>query len=69
MSTAIETVAPLGLALTTGEDVAPVDGELEYVLRYGNAGTDALLGTQLALTLPPGVTLVDAGGGTAVAGT
>jgi len=69
IGTAIETVAPLGLALTTGEDAAPVDGEIEYVLRYGNDGTEALLGTQMVLTLPPGTTLVDAGGGTEGTGT
>src|SRR5207244_3350602 len=33
--------------------------------RFGNRSANALLATQLALTLPSGVTVVDAGGGTA----
>src|SRR5207245_1767905 len=55
--------------LTGDADPVQVGDDLEYALRFGNRGATALLATQLALTLPAGTSVVDAGGGTAAAGT
>ncbi len=68
VSTTVQAAAPLALVLTTDADPVRVGDDLEYVLRFGNVSAGALLATQLALTLPAGTTLVDAGGGTAAAG-
>ena len=68
LATTVQTAPPLGLVLTTDADPVRVGDDLEYVLRFGNDGGTALLATQLALVLPPGVTVVDAGGGTSGAG-
>ena len=59
---------PLGLVLTTDADPVQTGGDLEYVLRFGNRGDDALLNAQLALTLPAGLKVLDAGGGTQTSG-
>src|SRR5207245_3866975 len=56
------------LVLTTDADPVRVGDALEYVLRFGNSSATALLATQLALVLPAGVTVVDAGGGTQASG-
>jgi uncharacterized repeat protein (TIGR01451 family) len=69
VSTSVGGTAPLDLALTTDANPVRAGGDLEYVLRFGNTGANALLATQLALTLPPGTTVLDAGGGTVAAGT
>ncbi len=61
--------APLMVALTDSANPVRIDDELRYAVRFGNRGTAALLNTQLAVTLPPGVTLVDDGGGTTDADT
>jgi uncharacterized repeat protein (TIGR01451 family) len=68
VSTAAETATPLDLVLTTDVDPVQVGDTLQYALRFGNSGAASLLGTQLVLTLPPGTTVTDAGGGTAAAG-
>jgi uncharacterized repeat protein (TIGR01451 family) len=67
--TTVQTGAPLDLVLTTDADPVQVGDTLEYALRFGNSGAASLLGTQLAFTVPAGTTVVDAGGGTAAAGT
>ena len=69
LTTPAQAASPLALVVT--EDANPVlaDDDLEYTLRFGNHGADALLGTQLVLTLPAGMSVLDAGGGTVNAGT
>jgi uncharacterized repeat protein (TIGR01451 family) len=54
------------LVLTLDDDADPVAAgdTLEYVLRFGNRSASPLLTTSLALTLPPGTTVVDDGGAT-----
>jgi len=61
--------AQLMVALTGSADPVPTGDELGYTIRFGNRGTSALLNSQLAVALPPGTTVVDAGGGTVTAGT
>ena len=61
--------SPLTLGLTQDEDPVQVGDYLEYVARFGNRGAAALLGAQLVVTLAPGTTIVDDGGGTQGAGT
>jgi uncharacterized repeat protein (TIGR01451 family) len=56
--------APLMIALTENANPVPVGDELRYSIRFGNRGTAALLSAQLAVALPAGLTVVDAGGGT-----
>src|SRR6185503_1608361 len=68
VDTVVQSAAPLSLVLTTDADPVPPGDDLEYTLRFGNDGANALLSTQLVLTLPVGTTLVDAGGGTAASG-
>ena len=67
VSTIFHTAAtsPLGIALTESADPVLTGDELDYTIRFGNHGTAAVLGAQLVLTLPPGVTVLDGGGGTA----
>src|SRR5262249_40200594 len=60
---------PLTLGFTEAADPVRIGDQLEYVARFGNAGGAALLNTQLTVTLPPGTTVVDPGGGTPGAGT
>jgi cysteine-rich repeat protein len=69
LGTTVQSAPPLGLVLTTDADPVRVGDDLVYVLRFGNDGGTALLATQLALVLPAGVTVVDAGGGTQASGT
>jgi hypothetical protein len=69
ISTAVQTGTALSLALTETTDPVLAGGDLEYVLRFGNRGTTALLNASLVLTLPPGVTVLDAAGGTTADGT
>src|SRR6185503_4174316 len=63
VDTVVQSAAPLSLVLTTDADPVPPGDDLEYTLRFGNDGANALLSTQLSLTLPAGTTVVDAGGG------
>src|SRR5262249_47280737 len=56
--------SPLGVALTESADPVVAGDELDYTIRFGNHGTASILGAQLVLTLPPGVTVTNAGGGT-----
>jgi hypothetical protein len=55
--------APLMLGLADGPDPAVAGAEVRYTLRFGNRGAVARLASQLALTLPAGITVTDAGGG------
>jgi len=64
LSTSVQAAKPLSLALTTDTDPVQAGGDLTYALRFGNAGATSLTSTQLALVLPPGTSLIDAGGGT-----
>jgi uncharacterized repeat protein (TIGR01451 family) len=54
------------LVLTLDDDADPVAAgdTLEYVLRFGNRSASPLLTTSLALTLPPGTTVLNDGGAT-----
>src|SRR5207237_643814 len=63
-ATTIATTAPLALTLDESPDPVGVGDALEYVLRFGNQSASPLLGTTLALTLPAGTTVIDAGGAT-----
>ena len=65
VSTAVETPAGAPLLLTLSETADPVaaDAGLEYILRFGNRGSLARSGATLSLILPPGVTIVNKGGG------
>ena len=67
--TTIASAAPLELTLAGDADPVAVGDTLEYVMRFSNVRTTPLLTTALALTLPPGVTVLDAGGATVAGGT
>src|SRR5262249_27952039 len=68
-SLAVVKTPPLTLGFTEPADPVQIGDHLEYVARFGNAGGAALLNTQLTVTLPPGTTVVDPGGGTPAART
>jgi uncharacterized repeat protein (TIGR01451 family) len=65
----VGTAAPLALTLDEDRDPVGVGDTLEYVLRFGNRGGTPQLTTTLALTLPPGTSVVDAGGASVVSNT
>ena len=67
--TTVATAGPLKLSLADDADPVTVGDPVEYVLRFSNVGTTPLLTTALALTLPPGVTVLDAGGATVAGST
>jgi len=64
VAAAVDTASPLVLGLDEDADPVGVGDTLEYVVTFGNRSAAALLTTELALTLPPGVTVVDDGGAT-----
>jgi len=64
VTTTVENTAPLVLTLDEDRDPVGFGDTLEYVLRFGNRSASPLLTTTLALTLPPGTTVLDAGGAT-----
>src|SRR5262249_9079101 len=69
LATTVQSAPPLDLVLTTDTDPVQVGDDLEYVLRFGNSSGTALLATQVALVLPAGLSVVDAGGGTQTSST
>jgi len=66
---AVSTAAPLVLTLDEDGDPVGHGDTLEYALRFGNRSATPQLTTTLALTLPPGTTVLDAGGATVAGGT
>jgi len=64
VTTAVENTAPLVLTLDEDRDPVAAGDTLEYALRFGNRSTSTLPTTTLTLTLPPGTTVLDAGGAT-----
>ncbi len=55
--------APLMVGLSGGPDPAPIGSAVRYTVRFGNRGAVSLPGTQLTVTLPPGLAPIDTGGG------
>jgi uncharacterized repeat protein (TIGR01451 family) len=64
VTTTVENTAPLVLTLDEDHDPVGAGDTLEYALRFGNRSTSPLLTTTLTLMLPPGTTVLDAGGAT-----
>jgi uncharacterized repeat protein (TIGR01451 family) len=63
-TTIVATTAPLVLRLDDSRDPAVAGDTLDYVLRFGNQSAGPLLNTELSLTLPQGVSVLDDGGAT-----